>query len=171
MEGQRALRMHQKYLNLCSDDERSSNGFGTTWGWVIITEFSFWGKITLWCCKAIFFKAIYCIKRYINKNDLKDENCRAGARLWSDAFLTAAFSLLSFLCWICLLLESKACSAYLHILNTTAEFYWLWTHRYVEYLLWVIQQHNSDGHQASRWHSRRFVSGLQSADPQSLWCP
>ncbi len=32
MEGQRALRMHQKYLNLCSDDERSSNGFGTTWG-------------------------------------------------------------------------------------------------------------------------------------------
>ncbi len=31
----RALRMHQKYLNLCSQDERRSYGFGTTWGWVI----------------------------------------------------------------------------------------------------------------------------------------
>ncbi len=35
MEGQRALRIHQKYLNLCSKDERRSYGFGTTWGWVI----------------------------------------------------------------------------------------------------------------------------------------
>ncbi len=34
-EGQRALRYHQKYLNLCSKDERRSNGFGTTSGWVI----------------------------------------------------------------------------------------------------------------------------------------
>ncbi len=33
MESQRALRMHQTYLKLCSEDERS--GFGTTWGWVI----------------------------------------------------------------------------------------------------------------------------------------
>ncbi len=31
-EGQRALRFHQKYLNLCSEDERRSSGFGTTWG-------------------------------------------------------------------------------------------------------------------------------------------
>ncbi len=30
MEDQRALRMHQKYLNLCSEDERRSYGFGTT---------------------------------------------------------------------------------------------------------------------------------------------
>ncbi len=35
MEGQRAPRFHQKYLNLCSVDEQRSNGFGTTWGWVI----------------------------------------------------------------------------------------------------------------------------------------
>ncbi len=35
MEGQRALRFHQKYLNLCSEDKRKSYGFGTTWGWVI----------------------------------------------------------------------------------------------------------------------------------------
>ncbi len=35
MEGQRALRFHQKYLHLCSEDERRSYGFGTTCGWVI----------------------------------------------------------------------------------------------------------------------------------------
>ncbi len=29
MEGQKALRFHKKYLNLCSEDERSY-GFGTT---------------------------------------------------------------------------------------------------------------------------------------------
>ncbi len=34
-EGQRALRFKQKCLNLCSEDERRSYGFGTTWGWVI----------------------------------------------------------------------------------------------------------------------------------------
>ncbi len=35
MQGQKALGFHQKYLNLCSEDERRSYGFGTTWGWVI----------------------------------------------------------------------------------------------------------------------------------------
>ncbi len=35
MEGQRALRFHQKYLNFCSEDDWRSWGFGTTWGWVI----------------------------------------------------------------------------------------------------------------------------------------
>jgi len=33
--GWKALGFHQKYLNLCSEDERRSYGFGTTWGWVI----------------------------------------------------------------------------------------------------------------------------------------
>ncbi len=28
--GQKALAFHQKYLNLCSEDERRSHGFGTT---------------------------------------------------------------------------------------------------------------------------------------------
>ncbi len=32
MEGQIALRFHQKYLNLGSEDERRSYGFGTTCG-------------------------------------------------------------------------------------------------------------------------------------------
>ncbi len=35
MEGQIALGFHQKHFNLCSEDERRSYGFGTTWGWVI----------------------------------------------------------------------------------------------------------------------------------------
>ncbi len=35
MQGQRALGFHQKYLNLCFEDEWSSNMFGMTWGWVI----------------------------------------------------------------------------------------------------------------------------------------
>ncbi len=35
MEGQRALRFHQKLLKLCSEDERMSYGFGAIWGWAI----------------------------------------------------------------------------------------------------------------------------------------
>ncbi len=35
MEALKALRFKQKHLNLCSDDERKSYGFGTTSGWVI----------------------------------------------------------------------------------------------------------------------------------------
>ncbi len=30
VEGQKALGFHQKYLNLCSEDEQWSYGFGTT---------------------------------------------------------------------------------------------------------------------------------------------
>ncbi len=35
MEGQKALGIHQKYLNLCSEDEQRSYGFRTIWGRVI----------------------------------------------------------------------------------------------------------------------------------------
>ncbi len=35
MQGLRTLRSYQKYLNLCSEDEWRSYGFGTTWEWVI----------------------------------------------------------------------------------------------------------------------------------------
>ncbi len=35
MQGQKALGFHQKYLHLCSEDERRSYRFGTTWGWEI----------------------------------------------------------------------------------------------------------------------------------------
>ncbi len=34
-EGQRALGIHKQYLNLCSEDERRSHGFGMTWRWVV----------------------------------------------------------------------------------------------------------------------------------------
>ncbi len=30
MQGQKALGFHQKYLNLCSENEQGSYGFGTT---------------------------------------------------------------------------------------------------------------------------------------------
>ncbi len=43
MEGQKALGFNQKYLNLCSEDERRSYGFGTTWGWVINDIFFIFG--------------------------------------------------------------------------------------------------------------------------------
>ncbi len=42
MQGQKALRFHQKYLNLCSKDERRSYRFGTTWGWVMTEFWQFW---------------------------------------------------------------------------------------------------------------------------------
>ncbi len=42
MKGQKALRFLQKYLNVCSEDERRSYRFGTTWGWVINDNCHFW---------------------------------------------------------------------------------------------------------------------------------
>ncbi len=33
--GSDSSQIPSKYLNLCSEDERRSYGFGTTWGWVI----------------------------------------------------------------------------------------------------------------------------------------
>ncbi len=50
MEGKRALRFHQKYLNLCSEDERRSYGFVTTWGWVINDRIFIFG----WTIPLIF---------------------------------------------------------------------------------------------------------------------
>ncbi len=32
--GSKSLKLNQKFINLCSKDERRSYGFGTTWGWV-----------------------------------------------------------------------------------------------------------------------------------------
>ncbi len=51
--GQKALGSHQKYLNLCSEDERRSYGFGTTWGWVINDRiFIFGWTISLSLCNV-----------------------------------------------------------------------------------------------------------------------
>ncbi len=38
---------HPKYLKLCSKDERSFDGFGTTWGLWLMIQFSFWSGVTL----------------------------------------------------------------------------------------------------------------------------
>ncbi len=46
MQGQKALGFHQKYLNLCSEDERMSYVFATTWGWER-QEFSLLGELSL----------------------------------------------------------------------------------------------------------------------------
>ncbi len=35
MQSQKSLWFHQKYLNLCSEDEWRSYRFETTWGWVV----------------------------------------------------------------------------------------------------------------------------------------
>ncbi len=54
MEGQKALGFHQKYLNLCSEDERRSESFGTTWGWVINNRIFIFG----WTIPFVFHKGI-----------------------------------------------------------------------------------------------------------------
>ncbi len=46
MQGQKILGFHQKYLNLCSEDERKSYRFGITWRWVI-NDRTFFGGWTL----------------------------------------------------------------------------------------------------------------------------
>ncbi len=43
IEGQKAFGFHQKYLNLCSEDEQRSYGFGTRWGWVIYDKIFIFG--------------------------------------------------------------------------------------------------------------------------------
>ncbi len=42
MQGQKALGFHQKYLNLCSEDEWRPYRFGTMWGWVINDQIFGW---------------------------------------------------------------------------------------------------------------------------------
>ncbi len=55
-EGQRALRFHQKYHNVCSEDERRSYVFETTQGWVINhIIFSFGWTIPLKFQEAIYY--------------------------------------------------------------------------------------------------------------------
>ncbi len=46
MQGQKGLGFNQKYLNLCSEDERRSYGFGTT-RVVINYIISFLGELSL----------------------------------------------------------------------------------------------------------------------------
>ncbi len=72
MQGQKALGFHQKYLNLCFENEWRSYWFGTTWLWVINDRIKIFGltipltllaeccfqllpsssKFTLWWCNT-----------------------------------------------------------------------------------------------------------------------
>jgi len=68
MERQKALRIHQKDLHLCSEDEWKSYSFGTTWGRVINVRIKIFGwtnpltvlhintyqKKKKWCALIIF---------------------------------------------------------------------------------------------------------------------
>ncbi len=64
MEGQRALGFHQKYLHLCSEDERRSDGFETTWGWVSNDRIFGWtiplSTLNCYCCDDWQEYAINC---------------------------------------------------------------------------------------------------------------
>ncbi len=63
MQDQKALGFHQKYLNLCYEDEQQSYGFGTTWGWVINDRIFIFGfttplsqvKIWLWLDELLVY--------------------------------------------------------------------------------------------------------------------
>ncbi len=62
MQGQKALGLHQKYLNLCSEDEQSSYRCETTWGWVINDMiFIFGWTIPLKCIFPILLYSKYLI--------------------------------------------------------------------------------------------------------------
>ncbi len=57
MQGQKALRFHQKILNLSSEDEQSSYGFVTTRGWVIRYIRYIYIYIALfWVLKALYIE-------------------------------------------------------------------------------------------------------------------
>ncbi len=71
-EGQKALGIHHKYLNLCSEDERMSYGFGMTWGWVINDNFHFWVNY------AFKFERIDCILEFCFPAGTDQVSCAAG---------------------------------------------------------------------------------------------
>ncbi len=47
MEGQKALGFHQKYLDLCFEDEQKSYGLKLHEGEKLMTELSFLGELSL----------------------------------------------------------------------------------------------------------------------------
>ncbi len=67
MQHQKALRFHQKYLNLCSEDEQRSYEFGTTWGWVINDRIF----IFRWTIPLRFYKNTLFFNTFIYRNEFK----------------------------------------------------------------------------------------------------
>ncbi len=58
--------MHQKYLNLCSEDERRSYGFGTKLGRVINDRIVIFG----WTIPLMLYIVIYQIRAWDNPNNM-----------------------------------------------------------------------------------------------------
>ncbi len=70
MEGQKALGVHQKHLNLCSEEKLRSNTFRKTWGWVINDRIFIFG----WTILLMSYEAFLCTKYCITvKNTYKTE--------------------------------------------------------------------------------------------------
>ncbi len=63
IEGQKALGFHKKYLNLCSELEQRSYGFGTTWGWVINDRLFGWTNPLLLKCRDIVLYITSCTNK------------------------------------------------------------------------------------------------------------
>ncbi len=76
--GQKALEIHQKYLNLCFEDEQRCYGFGTTWGCVINDRICYGSSAVKWlitmnriqnksfCLHNISVCTVYIYYVYIN---------------------------------------------------------------------------------------------------------
>ncbi len=69
MQGQKALGFHQKYLHLCSEDERRFYGIRTRWGWIINDKiFIFGWTISLTLSWNVSWKCFYwysCLNKHV----------------------------------------------------------------------------------------------------------
>ncbi len=64
---QKALRFHKKYFNLCSEDERRSYRFGTTWGRVINWQNFYFGETNPWSQWIFWMIKLPETKSMVNK--------------------------------------------------------------------------------------------------------
>ncbi len=74
MQGLRALGFHQKYLNLCSEDEQRSYRFGTAWRWVINNRIFIFGwtiplkeNATVFPYSNMFFPQFRRVDMYLSR--------------------------------------------------------------------------------------------------------
>ncbi len=98
--GSERVGFYEKYLNLCSEDERRSYGFGTTWGWVINDKIIIFGRtITLNIINIHFFYTycshFYCYLYWRQNNNLtavRITSCtRQNKKYWVSIFIFQSF--------------------------------------------------------------------------------
>ncbi len=104
MEGQIALRFHQKYLNLCSEDERRSYGFGTTWGWVINDRFFILGwtnplRFRGWHLATRTFRSLHRFSMGFRSGDWLGHSRTLMCFFLSHSFVALAMCFGSLSCW------------------------------------------------------------------------